>query len=57
MIGFHWVIDRPESVRRVAPPTTTMPNTRTATTNSQMATGLERSERKKDVMTAGKNVS
>lgn len=38
MIGFHSVIDSPEPVRRVMPPTTTMAKTRAAQTNSQMAT-------------------
>jgi hypothetical protein len=38
MIGFHSVIDRPEPVRRVTPPTTTMANTSTATVQSQIAT-------------------
>ena len=47
MIGFHSVIDRPEPVRRVIPPTTTMANTRTATQNSQIATGRERSHAEK----------
>ena len=38
MIGFHSVIDSPEPVRRVTPPTTTIANTRAAQMNSQMAT-------------------
>ncbi len=50
--GFHSVIDRPEPVRRVAPPTTTMARTRAATANSHTATGLDRSERKNDVIAA-----
>ncbi|KAF0126731.1 MAG: hypothetical protein FD152_2569 [Xanthobacteraceae bacterium] len=33
--GFHSVIESPESVRRVAPPTTTMAKTSTATISSQ----------------------
>src|SRR5690554_221379 len=37
MMGFHSVIDRPDSVRRVMPPTITMTNTRNATENSQLA--------------------
>jgi hypothetical protein len=43
-MGFHSVIDRPESVSRVAPPTTTMPNTIKAVTSSQRATRRERSD-------------
>src|SRR5215217_295821 len=50
--GFHSVIDRPEPVRRVAPPTTTMASTSTATAKSHTATGRDRSERKKDVIAA-----
>ena len=38
MIGFHSVIDRPDPVSRVTPPTTTMQNTRAAQANSQVAT-------------------
>ena len=38
MMGFHSVIDSPDPVRRVMPPTTTMAKTRTAHVNSQMAT-------------------
>src|SRR5215469_3505534 len=34
MTGFHSVIDRPDSVSRVAPPTSTMANTSAATANS-----------------------
>src|SRR4051812_27105450 len=48
--GFHWVIDSPESVSRVAPPTTTMASTRTATAISQTATARERSERRNEVI-------
>jgi len=36
--GFHSVIDRPDQVSRVAPPTTTMVNTITVTPTSQTAT-------------------
>ncbi|ODR95439.1 hypothetical protein AUC69_02780 [Methyloceanibacter superfactus] len=36
MIGCHSVMDRPESVSRVAPPTRTMATMRTAMTPSQM---------------------
>jgi len=43
MIGFHSVIDRPEPVSRVAPPTTTMANTRVAQKNSHSATARLRS--------------
>jgi hypothetical protein len=43
MIGFHSVIDRPDPVSRVAPPTTTSANTTAAVANSQMATGRDRS--------------
>ena len=35
LIGFHSVIDRPLSVRRVMPPTTTIANTSAATKNSR----------------------
>ena len=38
MIGFHSVIERPEPVRRVSPPTTTRATTKAATTNSHAAT-------------------
>ena len=38
MIGFHSVIDRPDPVRRVMPPTTTMMNTRAAQPKSHIAT-------------------
>jgi hypothetical protein len=44
------VIERPLSVSRVAPPTTTIARTRAATAKSQMATARERSERRKDVI-------
>jgi hypothetical protein len=37
LIGFHSVIDRPDSVSRVIPPTTTINTTRAATTSSQRA--------------------
>ena len=39
MIGFHSVIDRPEPVRRVAPPTLTSRKTSAATVSSQTRTG------------------
>ena len=44
LIGFHWVIDSPDSVRRVMPPTTTMQKTSAATMSNQraMARGAER---------------
>ena len=35
LIGCHWVIDRPDSVSRVMPPTTTMAITSSATASSQ----------------------
>ena len=41
--GFHCVIDSPDPVRRVAPPTTTMAITQTATVNSHAAAKTERS--------------
>jgi hypothetical protein len=34
--GFHSVIDKPEPVSRVAPPTATMRNTSAATASSQI---------------------
>ena len=34
MTGFHSTIDRPDSVSRVAPPTTTVTTIRAATTSS-----------------------
>ena len=37
--GFHSVIDRPESVKRVAPPTSTIAAIIAATTYSQLITG------------------
>jgi hypothetical protein len=37
LTGFHSVIDTPDSVRRVMPPTTTMPTTMAATTHNQRA--------------------
>ena len=40
--GFHSVIDRPDSVSRVAPPTTTIRNTSAATLQSQCATAPPR---------------
>ncbi len=40
MIGFHSVIDRPEPVRRVAPPTLTSRKTSAATVSSQTRTGV-----------------
>ena len=40
--GFHSVIDSPDSVNRVMPPTTTMAKTRNATENSQLAIALGR---------------
>jgi uncharacterized membrane protein YeaQ/YmgE (transglycosylase-associated protein family) len=50
LTGFHSVIDRPEPVSRVAPPTITMHSTTKATANSQMATGRERSDRRNEVI-------
>ncbi|MNN08001.1 hypothetical protein D3C81_1208440 [compost metagenome] len=38
MMGFHSVIDRPEPVRRVTPPMTTMAKTMAALKNSHNAT-------------------
>jgi hypothetical protein len=38
VIGFHSVIDRPDSVSRTAPPTITMRKTSTATVQSQTRT-------------------
>ena len=38
-IGFHSVIERPDPVRRVAPPTMTMHSTRKAVANSQYGHG------------------
>ena len=40
--GFHSVIDRPDSVRRVMPPTTTIAKTSAATASSQLAIALGR---------------
>ena len=40
--GAHSMIDRPEPVTRVAPPSTTMPQIIAATTNSQAATRCRR---------------
>jgi hypothetical protein len=42
MIGSHSVMDRPEPVSRVAPPTTTRPKTTRAVAKSQIATGRDR---------------
>ena len=42
MIGFHSVMDSPEPVRRVAPPTLTITNTSAATANSHTRTGSTR---------------
>ena len=39
-MGFHSTIERPESVSRVTPPTTTMANTKAQQINSQIATGF-----------------
>ena len=50
MTGFHSVIERPEPVSRVAPPTTTMQNTISATQTSQSATGRERPSFRNEVM-------
>src|SRR5512135_534855 len=43
-IGCHSVIDSPEWVSRVTPPTTTIANTSAQQTNSQAATGRRASE-------------
>ena len=43
LIGFHSVIDRPDSVSRVAPPTTTIARIRSATIQSQMRMAPSRS--------------
>src|SRR6516164_5840166 len=43
MIGFHSVIDRPERVRRVMPPTTTIAKIMAQQTNSHTATGWSHS--------------
>ncbi|MNS67971.1 hypothetical protein D3C72_1012350 [compost metagenome] len=43
MMGFHSVIDRPEPVRRVTPPMTTMAKTMAALKNSHNATARLRS--------------
>jgi hypothetical protein len=48
--GFHSVIDSPEPVSRVAPPTTTMAKTSSATPKSHAATDRERPPFKKDVI-------
>jgi hypothetical protein len=40
MIGCHSVMERPEPVRRVAPPMLTMTQTRAATTKSHVLTGF-----------------
>jgi hypothetical protein len=53
VIGFHWVIDRPDSVSRVMPPTTTMQNTRKATASSQWAMATGRSARREGGSTMG----
>src|ERR1700678_3365707 len=42
--GFHWVIERPDSVSRVAPPTRTMRKTRPATAISQKRTAARTSK-------------
>ncbi len=39
--GRHSVIDRPDPVRRVEPPSTTIANTRAATAKSHTATGRD----------------
>ena len=46
-------MERPESVSRVTPPTTSRANTTAAVSHSQMATGVDRSERRKEVMARG----
>ncbi len=38
MTGFHWVMERPDSVSRVAPPMSTMAKTSAATATSQTRT-------------------
>src|SRR5947209_19624234 len=43
LIGFHSVIERPLSVSRVMPPTTTIANTRPATNKSRLESALGRS--------------
>src|ERR1700753_1262962 len=52
VLGRHRVIDRPESVSRVAPPMTTMATTKAAVRNSQMATERERSAFRNEVIAA-----
>ena len=39
--GFHSVIESPDSVSRVAPPTSTIAKISAATANSQIRTGLK----------------
>ena len=45
MIGFHSVIDRPEPVSRVAPPTLTSRNTSAATASSHARTAVSAARR------------
>ena len=46
MTGFHSVIDSPDWVSRVAPPTTTMAKMQPATTQSHARTGASKSARR-----------
>ncbi len=44
--GSHWVIERPDSVSRVAPPTSTMAKTSAATATSQTRTPVRAPRRR-----------
>src|SRR5829696_8979663 len=48
--GRHSVIERPEPVKRVAPPTITIASTRMATMKSHVAVGRERSSFRNEVI-------
>lgn len=48
MMGFHSVIDNPDSVRRVIPPTTTIAKTKAATPISQLINAAGRADEVSD---------
>src|SRR5215471_16528686 len=50
LTGCHSTIDRPDSVRRVAPPTSTMTKIKAATTNSQARMAWRRAPKVGTVM-------
>ena len=54
--GFHWVMERPDSVSRVAPPMSTMAKTSRATATSQTRTPEEALRRKRGALARERSI-